>query len=249
VYPCTFSASTYEAHTNECGTPPSGPLSAETLVTKTVARPTVTLPPAVHIVEDDEDVRVATARLLTTAGYMVQTYASASEFLARMQTANPGCVVLDVQLPGPSGLELQEILTKTAEVRPIIFVSGHGDIPMSVRTIKAGAVDFLTKPVQKDVLLSAVARAMAREAEERAAQEHKRAIQARYNRLTPREREVFAHLISGQLNKQIAFDLGTSERTIKAHRHSIMQKLEAESVVDLIRVSSELHIAPTRGDS
>ena len=126
-------------------------------------------------------------------------------------------------------------------------MSGHGDIPMSVKTIKAGAVDFLTKPVQKDLLLGAVARAMAREAEERAAREHVRAIQARYDRLTPREREVFAHLISGQLNKQVAFDLGTSERTIKAHRHSIMQKLEAESVVDLIRVSSELHIAPIRG--
>jgi FixJ family two-component response regulator len=166
-----------------------------------------------------------------------------------MQTANPGCVVLDVQLPGQSGLELQEILVKTAEVRPIIFVSGHGDIPMSVKTIKAGAVDFLTKPVPKDVLLGAVARAMTREAEERAARDHVRTIQARYDRLTPREREVFAHLISGQLNKQVAFDLGTSERTIKAHRHSIMQKLEADSVVDLIRVSSELHITPIRGDA
>ena len=218
-------------------------------MTKTPARPPVTLAPAVHIVEDDEDVRVATARLLTTAGYIVQTYATASEFLARMPTANPGCVLLDVQLPGPSGLELQEMLARTAEVLPIIFVSGHGDIPMSVRAIKAGAVDFLTKPVQKDVLLSAVARAMAREAEERVARDHTREIQAQYDRLTPREREVFAHLISGQLNKQVAFDLGTSERTIKAHRHSIMQKLEADSIADLIRVATELHIAPVRGDS
>src|SRR6476661_2925671 len=210
-------------------------------VTKFPKRPTVTLPPAVHVVDDDEDVRVGTARLLSTAGYIVRTYASASEFLDQMPTANPGCVLLDVQLPGPSGLELQEMLVRTAEVLPIIFVTAHGDIPMSVRAIQAGAVDFLTKPVPRDVLLIAVERAMAREAEERAAREHLRGIQARYERLTPREREVFAHLIAGQLNKQVAFNLGTSERTIKAHRHAIMQKLEAESVADLVWVSSELH--------
>ena len=208
------------------------------------ARPPATVVPAVHVVEDDEDVRVATARLLTMAGYTVQTYGSASEFLERMPTASPGCVVLDVRLPGPSGLELQETLAKTADVLPIIFVTGHGDIPMSVRAIKGGAVDFLAKPVPKDVLLSAVAQAMAREAEGRAAREHVRALQARYERLTPREREVLAHLISGQLNKQIAFDLGTAERTIKAHRHSIMQKLEAQSLADLIHMASELHIVP-----
>ncbi len=202
--------------------------------------------PAVHVVDDDEDVRVATARLLKLAGYAVQTYASASDFLVRLPTVS-GCVILDVRLPGPSGLELQEMLAKTARVLPIIFVTGHGDIPMTVRAIQAGAVDFLTKPVRKDILLDAVSRAMARAAEERGAQEHVRATRARYERLTPREREVFAHLISGQLNKQVAFDLGTAERTIKAHRHSIMQKLEADSVADLIRTSTELNIAPMRG--
>jgi FixJ family two-component response regulator len=225
-----------------------GQLCAERYVTK-IARPSVPLTPAVHIVEDDEDVRIATARLLTMAGYTVQTYASASEFLARLPTAAPGCVVLDVRLPGPSGFDLQQILAQTTEVLPIIFVTGHGDIPMSVRAIKAGAVDFLTKPVQKDVLLDAVAQAMVRGAEARAARDHLRALQARYQRLTPREREVLAHLISGQLNKQIAFDLGTAERTIKAHRHSIMLKLEAESLADLISLSSELHIAPVRGET
>ena len=202
--------------------------------------------PAVHVVDDDQDVRVATARLLKLAGYAVQTYASASDFLGRLSTVS-GCVILDVRLPGPSGLELQEILAQTAHVLPIIFVTGHGDIPMTVRAIKAGAVDFLTKPVRKDILLGAVSRAMARAAHERGAQEHVRATRARYDRLTPREREVFAHLISGQLNKQIAFDLGTAERTIKAHRHSVMQKLEADSVADLIRISTELNIAPMRG--
>ena len=218
-------------------------------VTRFPKRTTAPLPPAVHVVDDDQDVRVGTARLLAAAGYIVRTYASAPEFLEQMPTTNPGCVLLDVQLPGPSGLELQEMLIRTAEVLPIIFVTGHGDIPMSVRAIQAGAVDFLTKPVPSDVLLAAVERAMAREAEERAAREHIRGIRARYERLTPREREVFAHLIAGQLNKQVAFNLGTSERTIKAHRHAIMQKLEAESVADLVRVSSELHIPPVRGES
>jgi FixJ family two-component response regulator len=214
------------------------------MVTATSAvRPAPTAP-VVHLVDDDDDVRTATARLLIVAGYAVDTYASASEFLARLPTARPGCVVLDVRLPGPSGLDLQDVLLKTSAARPIVFVTGHGDIPMSVRAIKAGAVDFLTKPVPKDALLNAVALAAAREADERAAREQSRAIQDRYDRLTPREREVFAHLISGQLNKQVAFDLGNAERTIKAHRHSIMQKLEAESIADLIRIAAALQIAP-----
>ena len=160
-----------------------------------------------------------------------------------------GCLVLDVELPGRKRSRAAGLLTQTADVLPVIFVTGHGDIPMSVRAIKAGAVDFLTKPVPGAVLLYAVAQAIAREAEERMIREHLREIQARYDWLTPREREVFAHLISGQLNKQVAFDLGTEERTIKAHRHSIMQKLEADSIADLVRISAELHIAPVRGDA
>jgi FixJ family two-component response regulator len=205
-----------------------------------------TLVPAVHIVDDDEDTRVATARVLTLAGYTVHTYASANEFLTHLPSASPGCLLLDVQMPGTSGLELQELLAKSADVLPIIFVTGHGDIPMSVRAMKSGAVDFLTKPVPKAVLLGAIAQALEREATERAVRERSRAAQARYERLTPREREVFAHLISGQLNKQVAFDLGTAERTIKAHRHSIMQKLEAGSIADLVTLAAELGIAPTR---
>jgi FixJ family two-component response regulator len=219
-------------------------------VTKTAAGPAHSPSgPVVHIVEDDDDARRATARLLSAAGFAVQGYASAAEFLAVMPTTQPGCVVLDVRLPGASGLELHEALTKAADALPVIFVTGHGDIPMSVRAIKAGAVDFLTKPVPRTVLLAAVAQALARDAEERAVRAHARDVQARYERLTPREREVFAHLIAGQLNKQVAFDLGTTERTIKAHRHSIMEKLGAESIADLIRVAAELHIAPVRGDA
>ena len=203
--------------------------------------------PVVHIVDDDDDVRKATARLLKVAGYAVQGYASSAEFLSQVPLARPGCVVLDVQMPGASGLELQAMLASKDDVPPVVFVTGHGDIPMSVRAIKAGAVDFLTKPVPGEVLLAAVGQALARDVEERAARAHAREVQARYERLTPREREVFAHLIGGQLNKQVAFDLGTAERTIKAHRRAIMEKLGAASIVDLTRVAAELHIAPVRG--
>jgi FixJ family two-component response regulator len=202
--------------------------------------------PIVHIVEDDDDVRRATARLLKLAGHHVQTYASAAEFLAQVPAAQPGCVVLDVQLPGESGLDLQDRLARTEDVLPIVFVTGHGNIPMSVRAIKAGAVDFLTKPIPGPVLIAAVGQALRRDADARAARAHAWEVQARYDRLTPREREVFAHLIGGQLNKQVAFDLGTAERTIKAHRHSIMEKLGAESILDLARVAAVLHIEPAR---
>ncbi len=205
--------------------------------------------PVVHVVEDDDDTRRATARLLSAAGYAVQTYASAAEFLAQMPIAQPGCLVLDVRLPGTSGLELHEMLARATDVLPVIFVTGHGDIPMSVRAIKGGAVDFLTKPVAGDVLLAAIAQALVRDARQREVRAREREVLTRYERLTPREREVFAHLISGQLNKQVAFDLGTTERTIKAHRHSIMQKLEANSIADLIRVAGDLHIEPVRGDA
>ncbi len=205
--------------------------------------------PVVHVVEDDDDTRRATARFLSAAGYAVQTYGSAAEFLAQMPIAQPGCVVLDVQLPGASGLELHETLASAADVLPVVFVTGHGDIPMSVRAIKGGAVDFLTKPVPGDVLLAAITQAIARDARQREVRAREREVLTRYERLTPREREVFAHLISGQLNKQVAFDLGTTERTIKAHRHSIMQKLEADSIADLIRVAGDLRIEPVRGDA
>jgi FixJ family two-component response regulator len=205
--------------------------------------------PVVHVVEDDDDSRRAVARLLKRAGYTVESYASSSEFLDQAPIARPGCMVLDVQLPDASGLELQETLARAADTLPVVFVTGHGDISMSVRAMKAGAVDFLTKPVPGTVLIAAVGQALARDTRERAARAHARAVQQQYERLTPREREVFAHLVGGKLNKQVAFDLGTAERTIKAHRHAIMEKLGAQSIADLIGVATALHIAPVRGES
>jgi FixJ family two-component response regulator len=158
--------------------------------------------------------------------------------------AGHGCLVLDLSLPGQDGLELQERLAAFDEALPIVFLTGHGDVPKTARAMKAGAVDFLTKPVEAAALLDAVRRALTRDAEARAARDRKRAAQARYDRLTPREREVFAHVISGQLNKQIAYGLGTSEHTVKVHRQHVMEKLEAESVPDLVRLAGDLGIAP-----
>jgi FixJ family two-component response regulator len=200
-------------------------------------------PVVVHVVEDDESSRTASSRLLTNAGYVVRVYATADEFLAH-PTTEAGCIVLDLRLPGPSGLELQERLATVENSLPIVFLSGHGDVPKSVRAMKAGAVDFLTKPVEGPVLLDAVARAIARNAENRVTRARQDEARTRYNRLTPREREVFAHLISGQLNKQIAFDLGISERTTKIHRHHVFAKMEVDSIADLVRVADDLRILP-----
>jgi FixJ family two-component response regulator len=202
-----------------------------------------TPPPVVHVVEDDESSRVASTRLLTNAGYVVRAYATGTEFLAKPPT-EPGCIVLDLRLPGPSGLELQERLTTVENPLPIVFLSGYGDVPKTVRAMKAGAVDFLTKPVEARELLDAVGRAIARDAENRVLRARQHEARARYNRLTPRERDVFAHLISGQLNKQIGFDLGITERTIKIHRHQVLTKMEADSVADLVRLAGDLAITP-----
>ena len=208
---------------------------------------TTSVVPVIHVVDDDLPTRTATARLLRASGLAAEGYATAAEFLAASPMARPGCVVLDVRLPGLDGLKLQDMLSGTEDALPIIFITGYGNIPMSVRAIKSGAVDFLTKPVRGAVLLDAVSRALARDAENRNAREQRLDARARFERLTPREREVFVHLITGQLNKQVAFDLGTSERTIKAHRHNVFEKLEAGSVADLVRFASRLNIAPFPG--
>jgi FixJ family two-component response regulator len=181
--------------------------------------------------------------VLKAAGYAVRAYSSADEFLAAPPTEG-GCIVLDLHLPGPSGLELQERLLTTANPLPIVFLTGHGDVHKSVRAMKAGAVDFLTKPVDAPVLLDAVARAVVRDVETRAVRMRRHVIRDRYHCLTPREREVFAHLISGQLNKQVGFDLGISERTIKIHRRQVLEKMEADSIADLVRMAADLDIAP-----
>src|SRR4249919_689204 len=175
-------------------------------------------PPIVHVVDDDQSVRTAVARLLRAAGHEVRVYASAGEFLMRPKADEPGCVILDVCMPGPSGLDLQEAFRKLGAPVPIVFLTGHGDIPTSVRAIKAGAVDFLTKPVQKKTLLSAVAAALDRDAKNRSEKADVSDLRSRYVSLTVREIAVFALVTAGKLNKQIAVELGISERTVKAHR-------------------------------
>jgi FixJ family two-component response regulator len=199
--------------------------------------------PVVHVVEDDESSRTATARLLKTAGHAVRLYQSAAEFLEEMP-GGPGCIVLDLRMPGPSGLDLQERLATADAPMPVVFLTGHGDISQSVRAMKNGAVDFLTKPVDPAVLLEAVGRALEKDTENRTIHVRRQMLRSRYERLTPREREVFAHVISGQLNKQAAYDLGTTEHTIKVHRHRVMEKLEAGSIADLVRMAADLGISP-----
>jgi FixJ family two-component response regulator len=208
----------------------------------------VTVPgarPVVHLVEDDELSRRAAARLLTAAGHEVRTYESSAAFLARTPAA-PGCLVLDLRLPGLSGLELQERLAADGAPLPIVFLTGHGEVRQSVQAMKAGAIDFLTKPVNGDDLLAAVARALSRDADQRAGLARHDEAQQRYERLTPREREVFAYVIGGALNKQTAAALGTTEHTVKVHRSRVMAKLGAGSVADLIRLADELHIVAAR---
>jgi FixJ family two-component response regulator len=194
----------------------------------------------IHVVDDDDSLRTALTRLLRAAGYEVRAYPSAGEFLLAQPGMTPGCVILDVRMPGPSGLDLQEALGKSGSAPPIIFLTGHGDIPMSVRAMKAGAVDFLTKPVQREALLTAVRTALARDADKRAARERAGALRSRYETLTAREGAVFAAVVAGKPNKQIALELGISERTVKAHRAQLMAKLHATSLVELIRLAEQL---------
>jgi RNA polymerase sigma factor (sigma-70 family) len=198
------------------------------------------LPPTVFVVDDDDSVRKSLVRLLRAMGYPARPYASAKEFLEtwRLDPA-PGCLVLDVQLPELNGMELQEVLRQTACPVPIIFITGHGDIPMSVRAIKAGAVDFLAKPFQDEALLRAVQEAISRS--QRAAAERAELDQAAtlYATLTQREREVMALVVRGLSNKQIAAELGTSVKTIKVHRGRVMEKMQVRSVADLVRASQK----------
>lgn len=203
-------------------------------------------PSIVHVVDDDELARSGAARLLTAAGLDVRTYASALEFLGAIEPDAAGCIILDVQLPGQSGLELQVAMTDRAITLPIVFMTGHGQIPDTVRAIQRGAVDFLTKPVAGKVLLAAVTRALAVDAAARAARARQQNLRSRYERLTPREREVFLHLISGQLNKQVASDLEITERTIKHHRATIFQKLEVTSMAEMARLAADLGIDPSK---
>ena len=197
-------------------------------------------PALIHIVEDHASTRASLARLLRAFGYEVAEYASALEFQRRNRGARAECAVLDVQLPGVSGIELQEALAAAHDPTPVVFLTGHGDISMSVQAMKLGAVDFLTKPPDQAALLRAVGRALARSSGEREERARLQDLRARFATLTVRESEVFAHVVTGKLNKQIAFELGTAERTIKAHRHKVMEKMRANSVADLVRMADAL---------
>jgi FixJ family two-component response regulator len=198
--------------------------------------------PTIHVVDDDDSLRKAVMRLLRAAGYEVRGYATSGEFLMMQPASEPGCLILDVCMPGPSGLELQKALTRQGNGLPIIFLTGHGDIPMSVRAMKAGAVDFLTKPVQREALLCAVRTALRQDATNRLYQDHVNSLQARSSALTSRERAVLAMVVQGMLNKQIAAALGIAERTVKAHRAQVMAKMQVESLAELVRIADQLEI-------
>lgn len=195
--------------------------------------------PTVYIVDDDPSFLKAVTRLLRAGGYEVQTFTSAAEFLKKPPADSPGCVIADLHMPGPSGLDLQAALAATDNPLPVVFLTGQGDISTSVHAIKHGAEDFLTKPAKKDKLFAAIERALARDARERATRERLRGLRRRFEVLTPREREVVVHLLRGQLNKEVAADLGTTERTIKAHRANLMAKLQIESLAELVRLAQE----------
>jgi FixJ family two-component response regulator len=202
-------------------------------------------PAMLFIVDDDPEVQRALRRLLRAAGYDTRTYGSASDFLVSDEAQqSSGCIILDVAMPGLNGLELQQCLVKSGCSRPIIFLTGKGDISQSVRAMKAGAVDFLTKPIDDKALFAAVAEALTLDEGRRAASATRQVVAERLNRLTPRERQVFEQVVSGRLNKQIAADLGTVEKTIKVHRARVMQKMQASSLLELVHLACLVGAGP-----
>ena len=194
----------------------------------------------IHILDDDESFRVATSRLLRAAGYDVYTYSDVASFLLARFDETPGCILLDVRMPGFNGLELQEALVIRTDTLPIIFLSGYGDVPSTVRAMKAGAIDFLTKPVQREVLINAIENALAHDAKERLFRQQVRKWRSYYGTLTARELEVFEGVISGKMNKEIASELSAAERTIKAHRSQVMKKMHAASLAELVHIADQL---------
>ena len=199
--------------------------------------------PVVFVIDDDASVREAVEDLLRSVGLGVESFASTQEFVQSKRPDTPGCIVLDVRLPGPSGLEFQRTLIESNIHLPIIFISGHGDIPMSVRAMKSGAIEFLTKPLREQELLDAIQVAIERDRTRRQEAKVGAELQARFNSLTLREREVFTLVVTGRPNKQIAAQLELSEMTVKVHRSHITRKMRAKSLVDLVRMADKLGVS------
>jgi FixJ family two-component response regulator len=199
-------------------------------------------PPIVFVVDDDISVRESLELLIRTEGWSAETFASAQDFLDRPRALVPSCLVLDISLPGLNGLDLQDRVARDRTDMPIIFITGHGDVPITVRAMKAGAVEFLTKPFGNDVLLDAIRHALERSRAVLDQQAEMAVLRERYTSLTHREREVMALVVSGLLNKQVGSELGISEITVKAHRGQVMQKMKAGSFADLVKIAAKLRI-------
>jgi FixJ family two-component response regulator len=202
--------------------------------------------PTVFIIDDDRSMRQAVQDLVESVGLRAESFATGGEFLARGRTNSPSCLVLDVRLPQMSGLDFQNRLSENGMQIPIIFITAHGDVPMSVKALKAGAVEFLTKPFRDQDLIDAIQQALQRDRAAREQQAEILDVHERYQTLTPRERVVMALVVSGLLNKQIASEIGASEATVKIHRGNMMQKMQVGSLIELVRVSDKLKLIPNK---